>query len=77
MQCFPVRQQFLLVQLRPRQHESLLTSRQETSQSFDLSNIVNPDVLLIVRVKVGHVMLSARFDEHADDNPKEPRNLWH
>jgi hypothetical protein len=34
-------------------------------------------MVLVVRVKVGPMMLAAGFDEHPNDNAKESRELRH
>jgi hypothetical protein len=49
----------LSVKLRPCEHESLLTPRERTSHALDLANVINSNVLLIVRVKMRRVVLSS------------------
>ena len=65
------------MQLCPGQNEALLTPWKGTSQTLDLADILDSNMVLIVRVKVRHMMLSSGLDEHANDNSEEPRNLWH
>lgn len=77
LQRLPVRQQLPLVKLCPSQYEALLTPGKGARQSFDSLNIVNSYVVLIIRVKVRHMMLSSGLDEHTNYNSKEPRNLRH
>src|SRR6185503_17580198 len=60
------------MKLCPSQNKALLAPRKGTSQTLDSANIVDSHMVLIVRVEVRHVMLSAGLNEHTNDNSEEP-----
>ena len=73
LQQFPVGLQFCPMDFRPRFYQSSLRGRQTTAQALDRVYCEYRRLLLVVRVKVRAMMLAACFDEHPDDDSKEPR----
>jgi hypothetical protein len=48
-----------------------LRLRQVATQALDVVDGKRGRLILVVRVKVGTMMLTAGFDEHANDNAEE------
>lgn len=77
METAPVLEKLVLVKLGPRFHESLLSSRQGACEGFDRIKSEDSHIVLIIRVEVRKVVRPSCFCEHPDNDPEEPRNLWH
>ena len=65
------------MQLSPGQHQSFLTSWKKAGHPLDSLHTVNPDVILIVGVKMGQVVRAAGLDEHPNHDSEKARNLGH
>jgi hypothetical protein len=77
LQGIPVVLQFRSVNFRPGFYESALGDGQATAQTLNGVHCKDCCFVLIVRMKMRAVVLSASFDEHPDDDSEEPRKLWH
>jgi hypothetical protein len=72
LQELPVVLQFCTVNLHPSLDEPLLRLRQATAETLDRVDRENGRLLLVIRVKMRAVMLTASLDEHPYDDPEEP-----
>ena len=63
--------------LGPCLHETALPLGKIAADELDGIDRKDTDVILVVRMEVWSMMRRRRFGEHADDDPKEPGNLWH
>lgn len=77
LQAVPIVEQFLLVQLSPRLNQTALSRRERARDHVDGVNADNRDLFLPVRMKMGDVMLPARFGEHADDDSEKATEFRH
>jgi hypothetical protein len=71
LQELPVVLKFRSVDLRPRLDQSRLRLWQPATQAFDVVDGEHRRMFLVVRVKVGPMMLPAGFDEHPNDDAEE------
>ena len=63
--------------LSPGFDQPALGCRHVALQALDGVDREDGCMLLVERVKVRSVMLRARFNEHANNNPEEPRKFRH
>jgi hypothetical protein len=72
LQELPILLQLRPVDLGPCLDEPLLRLGYAATQTLDSVDREHGRMFLIVRVKVRSMMLHARFDEHADNDPEKP-----
>jgi len=77
LQEIPVVLQFCPMDFGPGFDEPLLRLGQAAAQAFNRVHGEDSRKVLVVRMKMRSVVLSAGFDEHADDDPEEPREFRH
>jgi hypothetical protein len=77
LQEVPIPLQFGSMNLRPGLDEPLLRLREAAIQTVNRVNGEHRRMLLVVGVKVRTVVLHARLDEHANDDPEKPGQLGH
>jgi hypothetical protein len=77
LEALPIRQQLLLVQLRPSFHQSVLTSRQGAADPLDGVNAINANRVLVVGVEMGSLMGRTALGIHPNHDPEKPSNLRH
>ena len=77
LQEVPVRLQFRSMNLGPGFDHASLGDGQIAAQTLDRVDREHCSVLLIVGVKMGAVMRAAGFDEHANHDAEESRQLRH
>jgi hypothetical protein len=65
------------VDFSPCLDQTLLWFRQATAQTLERIDREYCRVFLIIGVEVRTVVLTARFDEHSDDDTEESREFWH
>ena len=63
--------------LGPCFHQAALPLGKIAADELDCIDSEDTDVILLVCMKVRSVVRRSRFGEHADDDPKEPGNLWY
>jgi hypothetical protein len=71
LQTEPIREQFLLMQFRPRLNQPALPSREASSDQLHRFQAHHGHVVLVIRVEVGQVMRTAGLDVHPDDDTEE------
>jgi hypothetical protein len=77
LQQAPVLLQFLAMDLDPRLNETTLRDGDLTTKHLGGIDREHRGVFLVVGVKMGPVMLAARFGEHPNDDPEEPGKFRH
>jgi hypothetical protein len=77
LQEIPIPTQLLAVNLSPSFDEALLRPRKAAAKTFESIQIERSALVLVVRVHVRPLMLSAGFDKHSNHNAKKPRQLRH
>ncbi len=75
LEPLPIRQKVILVQLRPGHGQPMLASWESAADQLDGVNAINTDSALVVGVKMRPMMWGTGFGIHANNNPKETRNL--
>jgi hypothetical protein len=65
------------VDLRPRLNEPLLCLGQAATETLDRVDCEHRRVILVKRVEMCAVMLTASFNEHPNHYPEEPRKFRH
>ncbi len=69
--------QFCPMDFGPGFDEPLLRLWQAAAQAFNRVHREDSREVLVVRMKMRSLVLSAGFDEHADHDPEEPREFRH
>jgi hypothetical protein len=77
LQPFPIFEQLIAVQFRPRFDEPTLTARQRACNQFDSINRDDAHVLLVIRVEMRPMMRRTRLRKHPNDDAVESRNFRH
>jgi hypothetical protein len=77
LQELPIVLQFRSMNLRPGLDEPLLGLRQAPAKTIERINREDRCLILIVRVEMCAVILSAGFHKHPDHNPEEAREFRH
>jgi hypothetical protein len=77
LQQLPISLQFSAVDFRPRLDEALLRLWQAAAETFNGVDSEHSRMLLVERVKVRAVVLSAGFYEHPNDDSEEPGEFGH
>jgi len=71
LQTEPIREQFLLMEFRPRLDQPPLSSRKASSDELHRFQANHGHLVLVVRVAVGQVTRTAGLDVHPDDDTEE------
>jgi hypothetical protein len=77
LQTRPIREQFLLMEFRPRLNEPTLPSRQASSDPHHRFQANHGHVVLVIRMEVGQMVRIASLDVHPDDDTKEAALFRH
>jgi hypothetical protein len=77
LEPFPSGQELGLMNLRPCFDEPPLPLPQAASDELNGIDGEDPDFVLVVCVEVRSVVWCRRLSKHPDDDPEEPRDLWH
>lgn len=73
----PVFHKFILMHFGPGFNQTPLAPEKGTRHHLDRINAENPDVLLMVSVKVRDVMLCADLCKHTNNDSEEPAYFRH
>jgi hypothetical protein len=77
LESLPVREQLILVELRPRLNKTALSLRKRSRDQLHWMNRKNGGLTLKICMEVSDVMRHSRFREHADDYAKETAEFRH
>ncbi len=77
LEQIPIGTELRQVDFRPRLNHPLLTTGKPTRDELNRVDRDDRYPVLVVRVKVGPMMLSVRFGKHPNDDAEKSRNLWH
>ena len=77
LQTEPIREQFLLMEFRPRLDQPPLSSRKASSDQLHRVEANHGHIVLVLRVEVGQVMRNAGLDVHPDDDTEEAAYFRH